>query len=176
MEKWQVYDENGNKINKVVSDNSELHMGEYHLAVEVWIVNGDGQILLQQRSPAMQVLPGYWGLTTGRVQLGEDSITGCLREVQEELGPVLQEEELHFLCRIPRQDDTHLLWDLYKVQKDVGIEALTLQEEEVAQAKWVSTEEFVQILEAGHIYKYPEIYEILEMVTTKKEEQKQLDY
>lgn len=168
MEKWQVYDENGNEINKVVSDNSALSVGEYHLAVEVWIVNSHGQILLQQRSPAMEVLPGYWGLTTGRVQLGEDSITGCLREVQEELGLMLQKEELQFLCRIPRQDDTHLLWDLYKVQKDVCIEELTLQEEEVARAKWVSTAEFVQILEAGKIYKYPEIYEILEMITSKQ--------
>lgn len=172
MEKWQVYDENGNEINKIVSDNSELYMGEYHLAVEVWIINSRGQILLQQRSYEMPILPGYWGLTTGRVQLGEDSLTGCLREVQEELGIALKQNEPQFLCRIPRQDDTHLLWDLYLVQKDVETSNLTLQVEEVAQAKWVSVDEFVQILEAGKIYKYPEIYDILDMVKIKQKGKK----
>lgn len=172
MEQWQVYNEYGKKIPKIITDNVQLSAGEYHLAVEAWIVNSKNQILLQQRSEALPLLPGYWALTTGRVQLGEDSAAGCLREVEEELGIALCREELAFICRIPRQDETHLLWDLYAVYKDVALQELCLQKEEVAQVKWVDKAEFLDMLTSGLIYEYPEIHEVLDAVLSRC----QIDY
>ncbi|WP_010294985.1 NUDIX hydrolase [Clostridium senegalense] len=161
MEVWDIYDKNGYKTGKVKEKGEKLNSGEYHLAMEAWIINSDSKILVQKRSNRCDILPGVWGLTTGRMISGENSIDGCIREVNEELGIKISEDEMEFMRRIFRTD---LIWDLYLVRKDIDLEELVLQENEVAEAKWITVNEFKEMLEEGRLFKYPEIYEILDLV------------
>lgn len=158
MEYWDIYDVNGNKTNKIRKKGDKLEQGEYHLAMEAWIVNSNGNILIQKRSEKCEILPGVWGLTTGRMISGENTIEGCIREVKEEIGLNISKEDLNFVRRIFRTD---LIWDIYLIKKDVEINQLNLQENEVSEVKWVSIDEFNKMLDEGSLFKYPEIQEVI---------------
>ncbi len=160
MELWDVYDRSGRKTGAVKEKESEYLPGEYHLAMEAWVFNDRREILIQQRSWNRPILPGMWGLTTGRMVVGEDSRQGCVRELKEELGLSVSPEELYFLRRIIRDDP--LIWDIYFLRRNVPAESLTLQREEVAQARWVSFRRFCELLEEKRIFRYPEIDRVLE--------------
>lgn len=161
MELWDIYDRNGTKTNKIKSDENDILDGEYRLAIEAWIIDSNFQILIQKRADSCKVLPSMWGLTTGKLISGETSIKGCIREVKEELGLKILEKDITFIKRIFRTD---LIWDLYLIKKDLSLENLILQKSEVSKVKWVSIEEFINMLEEGTLFKYPEIYEIIKCI------------
>lgn len=169
MEYWDVCDQEGNRSGQIRPKGSAFAPGEYHPAMEAWIVNSRGEILIQQRSMQCEILPGVWGLTTGRMLAGESTLQGCVREIREELGVCVCPAQIRFLRRIPRGE---LLWDIYLVHKDVSIGELTLQGEEVAQARWISPSDFLDLLKSGGLFRYPEIEEILSLVETGQTDQK----
>lgn len=158
---WDVYDAKGRKTGRIKSKTECWLPGEFHLAMEAWIINSNKEILIQRRADSCDELPGVWGLTTGRMLAGEDSKTGCVREIQEELGLTVQPEAPMFLRRIFR---TELIWDLFLVQRDFPLDTLRLQESEVSEARWVSASAFRSMLARGNLFWYPEILEILEHV------------
>ena len=162
MEVWDLYDRFARKTGKVVPKGAELSAEDYHLAMEVWIVNSSGQVLIQERSQDCEILPGVWGLTTGRMVAGEDTRSGCIRELREELGIAVRPEQLQFLRRILRQDGTHLIWDIYLLQMDIPVSRLKLQSEEVSGAKWADLAALRQLILTGKLFFYPEIWEIIE--------------
>lgn len=167
MEIWDIYDKYGNLTGKTMKKGSLMGADEYHLAMEAWIVNKEGRILIQQRSKQCEVLPDIWGHTTGRMLAGESSIAGCIREIKEELGMTVSAEEIHFIRRIIREDAYHIVWDIFLVEKDIDISELGISEQEVAQVRWVTVEELKEQLLSGDFFEYPEIYEILSNVEQK---------
>lgn len=50
MEKWDLYDKNRNKLNKVVNRGDYLSDDEYHLVVNAWIKNDKDEFLITQRN------------------------------------------------------------------------------------------------------------------------------
>ncbi|WP_227449890.1 hypothetical protein [Clostridioides sp. ES-S-0108-01] len=46
MELWDLYNSDGVKTGKVIKRGNSIEEGYYHLAVEVWILNSDSQILI----------------------------------------------------------------------------------------------------------------------------------
>lgn len=165
-EYWDIYDEGGASLQKCVAKGTPLQDGEYHLAAELWLVNSKSQILVQQRSMNCEILPGIWGLTTGRMVSGEDTRSGCVREAYEELGIRLDGDKLRLVDRIVRSDGTHLIWDVYcaRLPDDLTPDMFHLQREEVNQIKWVTQEEFHKMVRDKQLFKYPEIDEIMERV------------
>lgn len=132
MEYWDVCNRDGIRTSRIRPKGAVFASGEYHPAMEAWIVNSRGEILIQQRIMQCEILPGMWGLTTGRMLAGESTEQGCIREIRQELGVCVSPSQIRFLKTIPRGE---LLWDLYLVHNDTTIGELTLQAEEVAQAK-----------------------------------------
>ena len=58
-----------------------------HRSVQVLILDGDGRVLLQRRSPAKDLFPGYYcASASGHVMSGDDYAATAVREVAEELG------------------------------------------------------------------------------------------
>ena len=161
VEYWDVYDKSGKYTGRAKAKGAQWLPGEFHPAMEAWIVNSRGEILIQRRADTCDILPGVWGLTTGRMVAGESTQAGCLREMKEELGLTVQRNALTFLRRIFRTD---LIWDLYLVQTDAPLNTLTLQKSEVSEARWVCPADFQSMLADGSLFYYPEILEILEQV------------
>lgn len=166
MEQWDIYDEKGCKTGLIKKRTDVLNRGEYHLAAEVWIINHKSEILIQKRSPNKKILPNIWTLTTGCIVSGEDALNGSVREVKEELGIALEKKDLDFVRRI-FQSSSNMIWDIYFVYADIDLSKILLQNEEVSDVKFVSLEEFKNMLSQGKIFRYSEIYDILQLVKTR---------
>lgn len=163
MEYWDIYDKDGNFTGRKKGKYEKWDKDEYHLATEVWVINSKKQILIQQRSEKCQLLPGIWALTTGRVVSGETTRQGCIRELKEELGIEAKEEECN-LVKSLLKNRLGMIWDIYFLSKDVELEDVTLQKEEVSTVKLVNTDEFRDMLKEGIMCEYSEVYELLDII------------
>jgi 8-oxo-dGTP diphosphatase len=163
MEYWDIYDKDGNFTGRKKGKYEKWDKDEYHLATEVWVINSKKQILIQQRSEKCQLLPGIWALTTGRVVFGETTRQGCIRELKEELGIEAKEEECN-LVKSLLKNRLGMIWDIYFLSKDVELEDVTLQKEEVSRVKLVNTDEFRDMLKEGIMCEYSEVYELLDII------------
>lgn len=161
MEYWDIYDEKRNFTGKKKGKYEKWEDFEYHLATECWVINSDNEILIQQRSQKCEILPGIWAMTTGRVVSGEDTLNGGIRELKEELGIATVEEDFKL---IESHISRNMIWDIYFVRKNVELDKLVLQEEEVSDAKLVTTDELRKMLKDGTAYEYDEIYELLDII------------
>lgn len=144
---WDVYDQDRKLRNKTHKRGVPLEDGEYHLVVEVWTINNEGKMLLTKRHPN-KPFGEMWECTGGSVIAGEDSITGARRELQEEVGIVVENTELQLLGTVTSRD---AFVDTYLVHYDAPIEELILQAEEVVEAKWVSIAKFEAICTEGEV-------------------------
>ena len=163
MEYWDIYDKDGNFTGRKKGKYEKWDKDEYHLATEVWVINSKKQILIQQRSEKCQLLPGIWALTTGRVVSGETTRQGCIRELKEELGIEAKEEECN-LVKSLLKNRLGMIWDIYFLSKDVELEDVTLQKEEVSRVKLVNTDKFRDMLKEGIMCEYSEVYELLDII------------
>ncbi|URZ09174.1 NUDIX hydrolase [Clostridium felsineum] len=136
-ELWDLYDECRKPLNKTHIRGVPLLKGEYHIVVNIWTINRDGKILIDKRHPDKK-FGGLWECTGGSVTIGEDSITGALRELDEEVGIKATPKELILIHSIRLADR---FVDTYIVNKDVDIDSLVLQEEEVTEARFVTLNE-----------------------------------
>ncbi len=61
--------------------------GLLHPVVHLHLINRQGEIFLQKRSPSKDLFPGYWDTAVGgHVSFGESLEAALLRESEEELG------------------------------------------------------------------------------------------
>jgi isopentenyl-diphosphate Delta-isomerase len=103
MDYVDVLDSSGRSVGKMKS-KSEVHRdGEWHGAAHLWILNREGQILIQRRSPTKENWPNLWDVSVaGHISAGEGPVEAALREAQEELGVTLVPGEcsaLHLTAR-----------------------------------------------------------------------------
>jgi isopentenyldiphosphate isomerase len=75
---------------------TEIHTkGYYHNTAHVWLYNKQGDILLAQRAASKMICPLLWDVSVaGHVDAGESIEHGAVREVKEELGLTLSENDL----------------------------------------------------------------------------------
>ena len=81
----------------------------------------------------------------GHVDAGERTIDGLIREVKEELGVDITENDCHFEFEYI-EDECFEIGQLYTIKMDREAKDFNIQEEEVEQVKWVSFEEFKKML------------------------------
>jgi mutator protein MutT len=155
MEYWDLYDKDRQKIDKTHLRGDKINPGEYHIVVNIWIINDQNKILLTQRHPE-KTFPLKWECTGGSVIAGEDSFTGALREVEEETGIKLKKGNGKLIDTIIRKDD---IKDIYLFKENINIEEAKLQEDEVINIKWVTIKEFDEMTEKGEIAE-PILYDI----------------
>ena len=140
---WDVYDENRVFQNRTIRRGDPFAEGEYYVCCEVWIVNSQGEMLLTQRHPSKKA-GGLWEFVGGGVLAGETTAKAAVREVKEEIGVEITENELSLL-HVHRQRNYFM--DVYLVKKDVDIASVALDENETTDAKWISKEELSVMIE-----------------------------
>ena len=145
-ELWELVDIDGNKTGIMIErgTNTRIPQGMYHIAVDIWTKSKDGKILLTQRHPDKE-----WGLkwecSGGSVIKGERSIDGARRELQEETGIQILEEDLIYLGKTIMLEYQCIMYT-YLVQLTDDVK-LNLQPEEVVDAKWVEISELENMKE-----------------------------
>jgi isopentenyldiphosphate isomerase len=154
MELWDVYDINRNKTNQTWVRGEELQPGDFHLVVHVCIFNSNGEMLIQQRQPFKKGWPNLWDVTVGgSATAGDTSQTAAQRELYEEIGLKVdfQNRRPHLTINFEKGFD-----DFYLIEEDVQLHTLTLQHEEVQNARWAGKEEILTMIKSGEFIPYYE--------------------
>lgn len=97
MEKWDLFDEKRQPLNRTHNRKDIMISGENHIVVDIWTVNMENEILVTLRHPDKKEYPNFWENTGGSVLAGETSKAGAIRELFEETGIIANENELYFL-------------------------------------------------------------------------------
>lgn len=143
MELIDVLDEFGNKTG-LVKDKKEIYKdGDYHRAVHIWIMNSNNELLVQKRNPKKETFPNLWAISVaGHVRSGEDSKTAAIREVKEEIGGKISEDDLNYLFTIKRQTPIkdsvlNVFDDVYLLYLDIDVENTKLQFSELTDIRYI---------------------------------------
>jgi isopentenyl-diphosphate delta-isomerase type 1 len=165
QERIDILDDTGAPTGRSKAKSAVHRDGDWHLAAHLWIVTPDGRLLLQRRAEVKESWPGMWDISVaGHVSAGESAIEAVLREAREELGLTFSPDELRHLGRLRYhavvndgafiENEYH---EVYLATRDVDLDTLTLDPEEVAEARLVRPEE----LEQYEVVPHPEEYALL---------------
>ena len=142
--------------------------GFYHKPVWIWIVNSKNEVLVQKRASVKKSFPNYWDMpSAGHVEAGESSIKGAVRETAEELGIITNEEDYIYVGEYISQ----VTWEIgqvYLLKKDIELEDIKLQVEEVDEVKWLSFEEFKKLFYSQDFIPYDEEYKEMSIKVIEK--------
>lgn len=84
MEFWDIYDKDKKPTGRTMKRNDWcLKDGEYHLTVLGVVARPDGTFLITKRVMTKAWAPGWWEVSGGAAQAGEESYEAVLREVKE---------------------------------------------------------------------------------------------
>ena len=152
-ELFDILDKNGNKTGKT-KPRSQVHRdGDWHKTVHIWVVNEQNDVLLQKRSPNKDSYPNMWDISSaGHLIAGDDSITGAIREIKEELGIDILPQQLKLIGKrkkIGRPTSTFVnseFSDVYLLRLSLDISKLSLPKEEVSEVKYVSLNKFKEMI------------------------------
>lgn len=151
QEVWDLYDKDRNPLASTIfrSHYSFIKDYQYHLVVFLIIKDGD-KVLLQKRSSTKELFPNQWDVSVGGSVLAfENSIQGIIRETQEELGLLVNENELQLVDSF-RDDESQSLIDVYQMNtSSLNIEELIIPNEEVSEVAWFNKEEIAEMIEKG---------------------------
>ena len=151
MELWDLYNEKRELTGKTHVRGEKIPDGYYHLAVHVWIRNSKGEYLIGQRSADRSKFPLMWETVGGSAIAGENSITAAIRETKEEVGIDLDlcsgRLAYSIVGRIINGVKASDIMDAWLFEYDGEADLSLATTAEVAQVKWMSTEEIKKLFE-----------------------------
>ncbi len=151
MERYELVDECGNKTGKVLTfaeicEPNNIPKGHHLSVVGVVIINEKDEILLQKRSKMKKSNPGKWGICGGKVNLGETPLDAGIRETLEEIGILLNKDELKIFSI---NTNEKARFTICYARKNVDINKCKLQKEEVEKIKYFKIEELENLENEG---------------------------
>ena len=147
VEYWDLYDADGNLTGETMKRGDPVPAGRFHLVAEIFTTDGKGKLLVTKRHPDKHY-PNLWECTGGAVVAGETPLHGAVRELSEETGIKALPDELEFIGVHTDREKSYKSYK-YLLRKDIAISELSLQPEEVTDAKWVAPEEFSAMNDEG---------------------------
>ena len=136
-----LYDKFSNKTDKTYYKGDKIPEGYYPMVVMVVIRNSKGEFLMQKRVASKG---GDWGVTGGHPKSGETPIEGMITEVKEELGLEFSKEDF---TEYDSGCDGKDCYKMYFVNKDIDINDIVIQEEELTEVKWFSMDELKEMVD-----------------------------
>ena len=158
-EYWDLYDKDGNMLERKVTRGEKLLFGEYHLVINAWIKNSNNEYLITQRSKN-KTHPLMWECSGGSALMNESSIDAAIREVKEELG--IDVEDGLFIGRTIRYyPNCPDILDVWLFNCDKNLEEITIQKEEVNDVMWANVSKIKELYNEGKFEANPFIDEVL---------------
>ena len=140
-----LYDKFGNKTNKTYHKGDIIPSGYYPMVVMVVIRNSNGEFLMQKR---VESKGGDWGVTGGHPKSGETPIEGIITEVKEELGLDFSNETFNLYDSGCDGEDCY---KMYFVNKDIDLNDITIQKEELSEVRWFSMDELKHMVDTHEL-------------------------
>lgn len=143
VEFWDAYYADGTLAGCDLVRGEKIPSKFRHIVVEIFVIHKDGSILLMQRDYSKPGYPGLWESSAGgSVLKGESTIDGAKRELFEETGISVSDNELENLYYVIAETP---IYKGYLCVTDIPKESIRLQEGETIAFRWVSKQEFLEI-------------------------------
>ena len=152
MELWDLYTKDRTRTGQTMIRGEKQPEDTYRIVVHLCLFNSKGEMLIQQRQPFKDGWPNMWDITVGGSAVsGDDSRRAIERETLEELGLKIDfsQERPAMTISFPQGFD-----DMYVLTRDIDLNDLKLQEEEVQRVKWADQEEILKMLQEGIFIPY----------------------
>ncbi len=146
MELLDVYNANGEKTGKVVERGDKTYLfenGERIAVAIIFIENSKNEFLIQKTS--MQK-GGHFSSTGGHVDYGEEPIDTIKREVKEELGIDISNDNIVDLGYLVVDFPVRFVFYL---KKDINLKDVILQKDEVESISYMSEDKLREIISNG---------------------------
>ncbi len=108
----------------------------------IFIKNHDGKFLIQKTNKEKG---SKYSSTGGHVTHGENGMTTIMRELKEELGINVNENEIKEVAQ-EKNPKKPCLINLYLLEKDLDINKMNLQKEEVQSVNWMTIDEILSLI------------------------------
>ena len=162
MEYLQVFNSKREKLDEKVSraDKYNLPKDKYFMVILIFIENSEGKFLMQKTSKNRG---SCIATTGGHVSYGDTGFDTVFKEAKEELGLDLKPNEVKYI-------DTSMfkngLLENYYVKKDIDINTLTIQKEEVDYVSWYTVDEIKELIDKNEFREgnIEAFYQILEYI------------
>lgn len=141
MEYRDLYDEYGNLTGETILKGEKTPINRRLLVAALVIENDENKFLIQKRSVLKK---GKWGFTTGHIETKESSIDGIIRETKEELGIDIPKKDI---IKIKSGIDDKYIYNHYYIKKNIDLNSLNIQLDEVEEVKWLTEEEVKKLIE-----------------------------
>ena len=127
---------NRRPINKKFLKDGIQPRNSKFVTVVVFIFNPSNKKWLMQKRTKDK--GGKWATTSGHPISGQTSIEGMVKEIKEELGIEVLEDELRLITTVERKKK---LADIYYLEKKIDLEKVKVQKEEVDDVTWMTSKD-----------------------------------
>lgn len=150
MEYIDIFDENNNPTGEIKEKNLAHEQGDFHRTAHIWIINDKNELLLQKRSASKRSHPNCWDISgAGHIRAGETVIQGAIRELKEELGVSVKENELEYIATIKSTKNSKNMefGYVYLVHLNKEIGEYIFEDEEVQEVKYIYYKDLEKMIE-----------------------------
>ncbi len=151
---FDIVDEKGQPSGETVSRSQAHAEGIRHRTAHIWVVRknaGKTEVLLQKRAINKDSFPGRYDTSSaGHIQAGDEPLESAVRELFEELGINADPDDLSFagIFTVQYEKEFHgkpfkdnEVAFVYVYDKEVRIDNLTIQKEELDSVEWFDLRE-----------------------------------
>ena len=149
-EKFDVLTELGEFTGEIATRDECHEKGLWHRGVYAFIIDKNSNVLLQKRSADKKLWPNRWDVTIGgHVLSGEFGRQALIRECKEELGIEITDDDIKYIVSTTsiynKNGYINNHYDeCYIITKDIDLNNIVLQKEEVCDAKYFPKDEILE--------------------------------
>ncbi len=164
MERFDLYTADRQKSGRTQERGERTPDGFYRLVIHVCIFDEAGRMLIQQRQPFKATWSNLWDVSVGGCAVtGDTSRTAAEREVREELGLSIDLADVRPTLTL---NWDHGFDDYYVLTKELNLETLTLQPEEVQAVRWATKDEILRMIDDSSFIPYEK--SLIELLFTRR--------
>lgn len=120
----------------------------WHRQVAIWVMNDNGEVLLQRRSPLKKQHPNKYSVCAGHIDANEEVVVAALRELSEEIGLSETVDNIDFIdMYVNEEEGNNNFKYTYLVRTNKKIDEFIMQDEEVSELKYITLDELEKMIE-----------------------------
>ena len=162
-----IYDENMTYTGITIPRKGAfMEEGQFMLYALAIVENKQGCILITKRAMDKKWAAGQWEVQGGGVDHGETPLQGAIREVAEEVGLAVTEDQAQFCYRYTNIDIEHgdnYINSIYRFKLDFSLEDVELQAREATDVRLAAWDEIAMLHEQGMFLHYERVKKALEL-------------
>ncbi len=156
MKIWDLYNYNLIRTEKTILENEKIPEGYYHMALEIWIINSNSQIMLFKNTiDYSKRYPGSWSCLGDNIYTDENITEAVDRILNEKLGVknLINSENLVVLEPVKR-DPYQYAYITCIIFSDFDYNVIEFKDQSYSMFKYVNKKELINMCNNGEIAYY----------------------